>query len=109
MKCPIVGDELYDDGSTSAVNLRQKRNKIFLCSNAVTLGLPYGEHQEPSVTFPNAHINKGRLEARINLPKHFEGFLSRQEKKMRNYEKWMIEEGLPCLLDIYALSKVLLE
>lgn len=109
MNCPIVGDELYDDGSVGAMNLRQKRGNIFLCSNALDLELPHRKQQEPPrETFPNTSINNGRLEARIDLPARFEGFMSKQEKKMYKYEKWMKGEGLACLLDIYTLSKALL-
>ena len=100
--CPIVGDELYDDGSEGSLALRNKKGKIFLCSNEIIVEHPYYnteqgrtefESRDLTVTARNNYtdsIREGddgiiRVHARIDVPPTYTSFLAREERKLQRF------------------------
>mmetsp|Transcript_7955 Transcript_7955/g.12163 ORF Transcript_7955/g.12163 Transcript_7955/m.12163 type:complete len:463 (+) Transcript_7955:474-1862(+) len=107
--CPIVGDELY-----GPAKMLQK-GKIFLCANGITLehpvlnrdDIPISEKQDALEKNPKflseAEDGTILLRAMIKVPKKWLTFKKGEEKKLKNFEKWMVKEGAACLMDIHNM------
>eukprot|EP00978_Attheya_sp_CCMP212_P028162 scaffold96532_cov43-Attheya_sp.AAC.3 len=101
--CPIAGDELYDDGSEGSVALRDKKDKIFLCSNEIVVEHPYYNTEQGRIEFQSGDpttaaqntnytdsIREGddgiiRVHARIDVPPVYTRFLAREERKLQRF------------------------
>jgi 23S rRNA-/tRNA-specific pseudouridylate synthase len=77
LSCPIVGDTLY--GSSLG-------KQLFLCANEIQVFHPTDESRV--------------VHQKIDLPKHFEEFIAREEKRYAGYERWMLKEGIATLLEL---------
>ena len=67
--CPIVGDELY--GSTIG-------RSLFLCANSISIQHP---------------LDGGWVQHSIDLPKRFDEYIAREEKRYIKYQEYMEREG----------------
>lgn len=90
--CPLVGDEIYDEGTASAMSFRDRG--LFLCSTRIILEHPFyndpntmhlwkDEHSDKFEQCSFLRSDKGHLmmAAEVSLPIKFENLLNHEEAR----------------------------